>query len=70
MGKEAGCKIMSAESLPFHGEIEDEPLEVKLATFEWLALYSESIFDQRSADFRRQLGREYARFSAPQQEVK
>ncbi|MGP8953528.1 hypothetical protein ACT024_10325 [Enterobacter mori] len=61
---------MSAESLPFHGEIEGEPLDVKLATFEWLALYSESIFDQRSAELRRHYAREYARLSAPQQEVK
>ena len=61
---------MSAESLPFHGEIEGEPLEVKLATFEWLALYSESIFDQRSADFRRYCAREYLKLSASQQEVK
>ncbi|MFK0370672.1 hypothetical protein ACIQT3_10925 [Enterobacter sichuanensis] len=61
---------MSAESLPFHGEIEGEPLDVKLATFEWLALYSESIFDQRSADFRRYCACEYKRFSTERQEEK
>lgn len=60
---------MTAESLPFHGEIENEPLDVKLATFEWLALYSESIFDQRSANLRRICASEYARFAAPEQEV-